>query len=119
MDDQPIWFRTRSGPLLSVPYPAELNDSAAIIHRDNSAEMFADMLVANFDEMVEQCTKQPLVMAMSLHPFVVGQPFRLRRLRSALRHCLEHAGARRVWWTRPRDIADFCSRLEPGVVPGS
>jgi hypothetical protein len=28
-----------------VPYPAELNDSAAIIHRDGTARDFADMIV--------------------------------------------------------------------------
>ena len=27
-DDQPFWLKTRAGPILSVPYPAELNDSA-------------------------------------------------------------------------------------------
>ena len=31
--------------------------------------------------MVEQCTANPLVMTLSLHPFVVGQPFRLPPLR--------------------------------------
>ena len=35
-DDQPFWLQTRAGPILSVPYPAELNDSAAIIHRDGT-----------------------------------------------------------------------------------
>src|SRR6266852_2989606 len=35
-DDQPFWLKTRSGPILSVPYPAELNDSASIIHRENT-----------------------------------------------------------------------------------
>ncbi len=28
MDDQPVWMRTRAGPILSVPYPLELNDFA-------------------------------------------------------------------------------------------
>ena len=56
-DDQPFWLKTRAGPLLSVPYPAELNDSAAIIHRDGTARDFADMIVDGFDEMVEQCEK--------------------------------------------------------------
>src|SRR5688572_19218256 len=32
-DDQPVWLRTRSGPLLSVPYPVELNDSPQVIDR--------------------------------------------------------------------------------------
>jgi allantoinase len=43
----------------------------------------------------------------------------MRRLRRALRHCLEHSDADKVWWTRPRDIADFCYELPKGVIPGS
>src|SRR5918912_357000 len=37
MDDQPVWLRTRAGPLLSIPYPVELNDSQAVIHRRSGA----------------------------------------------------------------------------------
>ena len=111
-------MRTRSGPILSVPYPIELNDSQVVIHRKQDASDFCDMIVDQFDEMLGQCERHPLVMNVSVHPYVFGQPFRLRRLRSALRHCREHARAERVWWTRPRDIADFCLQLQPGVIPG-
>ncbi len=115
-DDQPFWLKTRSGPILSVPYPAELNDSASIIHRENTASQFADMIVDQFDEMVEQCAAQPLVMTLSLHPFVVGQPFRLPSLRKALKHCVEHAKRDRVWWTTPGQVADHCYALPPGTI---
>jgi hypothetical protein len=37
MDDQPVWLRTRSGPLLSIPYPIELNDAQVVIHRKQDA----------------------------------------------------------------------------------
>jgi hypothetical protein len=94
-DDQPFWLKTRAGPLLSIPYPAELNDSAAIIRRDGTARDFGDMIVDGFDEMVEQCEKQSLVMTISLHPFVMGQPFRLPPLRKALKHCAEHRRRKR------------------------
>ncbi|HZP86245.1 MAG TPA: polysaccharide deacetylase family protein, partial [Burkholderiales bacterium] len=117
-DDQPFWLRTRAGPLLSVPYPAELNDSASIIHRRDTMQQFADMIVAGFEEMVEQCTAQPLVMTISLHPFVVGQPFRIGALRKALMHCVQHAKRDRVWWATPGAIADFCYALPPGIIPG-
>jgi len=119
MDDQPVWLRTRSGPLLSVPYPIELNDAQVVIHRKQDAADFCDMIVDQFDEMIEQCERHPLVMNVSVHTYVFGQPFRLRRLRSALRHCIEHPRAAQVWWTRPRDIARFCESLPPGVIPGS
>jgi allantoinase len=86
MDDQPIWLKTRAGPLLSVPYPQELNDSNAIVARRHSAADFADMIVDQFDEMRDQAQHQPLVMGVALHAYVAGQPFRLRKLRAALRH---------------------------------
>ena len=36
-------------------------------------------IVDQFDEMVRQCEAQPLVCVVSLHTYIVGQPFRLRR----------------------------------------
>jgi hypothetical protein len=118
-DDQPVWMRTRSGPILSVPYPVEVNDSPAIVHRKHSAREFCDMVVDQFDEMLEQCVKNPLVCNISIHPYVFGQPFRLRPLRLALKHCVEHKYRDRVWWTRPGEIAEFCHSMQPGVIPGS
>lgn len=117
-DDQPFWLKTRSGPILSVPYPAEVNDSAAIIHRRNTAQQFADMIVAGFEEMIEQSVEQPLVFTISLHAFVIGQPFRLPALRKALRHCVEHPQRDRAWWTTPGAVADHCYTLPPGIIPG-
>ena len=117
-DDQPFWLQTRAGPILSVPYPRKLNDSAAIIHRDGTARDFADMIVDGFDEMIEQCRAQPLVMTISLHPFVMGQPFRLPALRRALTHCVEHRNRDRVWWTTPGAVADACYALPAGTIPG-
>jgi len=55
-DDQPFWLRTRAGPILSVPYPAELNDSAAIIHRDGTANDFADMERKFIEDIQERLT---------------------------------------------------------------
>jgi peptidoglycan/xylan/chitin deacetylase (PgdA/CDA1 family) len=117
-DDQPFWLRTRAGPILALPDHPEVNDSASIIHRHNSASEFADMIIAQFDELVDQCVTQPLVMILSLHPFVVGQPFRLGALRRALQHCVGHPQRHRVWWTTPGEIADHCYGLPPGIIPG-
>jgi hypothetical protein len=77
------------------------------------------MIVDQFDEMIDQCERHPLVMNVSVHTYVFGQPFRLRKLRNALRHCIAHPKAARTWWTRPRDIAKFCEQLPKGIVPGS
>jgi allantoinase len=119
MDDQPVWLRTRFGPLLSVPYPIETDDAQSIVHRKYTGRDFCDLLVAQFEEMVRQCERHPLVMNVSLHPYIFGHPYQVHFLRKALAHCTGHALAGRVWWTRPGEIAEYCEQLEPGLVPGS
>lgn len=111
MDDQPVWMNTRSGPLLSVPYPQELNDIPAIVARKDSASDFADMIIDNFDEMLEQSKGQSLVMGIALHPYIVGQPFRLRQLRRALQHIVGRRDE--IWLTRAGDIAQYWSAQVP------
>jgi allantoinase len=119
VDDQPIWMKTRSGPLLSVPYPMELNDAGTLVHRDHTGRQFAEMIVDQFEELLEQSERQPLVCALSLHGFIVGQPFRLRPLREAIKHCVGHKDRDQVWFTRAGDIAKYCFSLSSGLVPGS
>jgi hypothetical protein len=118
-DDQPIWMRTRAGPILSVPYPVELNDSPQIVHRQHTGREFCDMLVDQFEEMVEQSAQHPLVCNVSIHPYVFGYPFRLRPLRTALKHCFSNKFMDRVWKCKPEEVSDHCRSLEPGIVPGS
>ena len=117
-DDQPFWMRTRSGKLLCVPYPIELNDAQMAIHRAHSAREFCDMMIDQFDEMVEQSEQHPLVMNISVHPFIFGQPYRLRPFRKALEQCMQHKLRERVWFCRPCDVADYCYELPFGTLPG-
>jgi len=103
MDDQPILMRTRGGPILAVPYPQEINDIPMIVGRKIEGPAFADMIVDHFDEMLEQSAREPLVMGIALHPYIVGQPHRLRHLRRALSHIVEHRD--RIWLTTAGAVA--------------
>jgi len=116
LDDQPVYLSTRSGPILAVPYPMELNDIGTNVLRDHTGEHFERMIIDQFDEMLEQSERHPLVMSIALHPFVCGQPFRLRALRRALQHCVRNAGEK-VWFTDAGAIADYCLDLPKGVIP--
>lgn len=112
MDDQPVWMRTRSGPLLSVPYPQEVNDIPAVIARKDGPADFAALITDTFDEMLEQSAHQPLVMGIALHPYIVGQPARLRHLRRALTHICDHRSD--IWLTTAGDIAQaFATQVPP------
>ena len=111
-DDQPVWMRTRSGPILSVPYPQEINDIPAIAVRRAGATEFAEMIIDQFEEMLTQSVAQPLVMGIALHAYIVGQPFRLRSLRRALAHIAARGGD--VWLTTPGAIAAHYAGFIPG-----
>jgi allantoinase len=113
MDDQPVWLGTRSGRILCVPYPVETDDAQGILHRRWSAATFADAVVDQFDEMIRQSERHALVMNVSVHPYVFGQPFRLSRLRRALEHCTGHE---LVWYSRPGEIAEHCYSLGETVT---
>lgn len=114
MDDQPVWMRTRAGRLLAIPYPQEVNDIPAIVARKDSAAQFADMIIDNFDEMLEQAAHQPLVMGIALHPYLVGQPYRLRHLRRALDHVVAHRND--IWLTTAGEIHAYCRNDIPDLI---
>jgi hypothetical protein len=106
-------MRTRSGAILSVPYPQELNDIPAIAVRHASAAQFADMIVDQFDEMLRSSADAPQVMSVITHAFIIGQPFRLRALRRAIEHMKKSADA--VWFTQPGAIASHIAAMQSDV----
>jgi peptidoglycan/xylan/chitin deacetylase (PgdA/CDA1 family) len=103
-DDRPEWLDSPAGPLLSIPYALELNDSTSVIGRHVSPSDFADMVVDEFDELLDAAVggEGPLVLSVITHSFISGVPFRLHHLRRALHHIAAHDEV--VWRTQPRHI---------------
>jgi allantoinase len=116
MDDQPVFMRTKYGLLLAVPYPQEINDIPMVVGRRIEGAAFAQIIIDHFDEMLEQSAREPLVMGIALHPYIVGQPHRLRHLRRALTHIA--AQRDNIWATTAGAIAAHVRRLPAGTAPG-
>lgn len=115
MDDQPVWMRTRAGRLLAIPYPQEANDIPSIVGRKDGAEQFADLIIADFSERMRQVGDGlPQVMGIALHPYIVGQPYRLRALRRALNVIAAQREA--VWITTAGAIYDHCMTWPEGSL---
>jgi peptidoglycan/xylan/chitin deacetylase (PgdA/CDA1 family) len=105
-DDQPFWLRTADGPLLALPYSQEVNDSVVIMGRQADAAVFADMVVDQVDQLIEDAKDGvALACGIALHTGIIGQPFRRRQFARALDHI--RARADDLWITRGADIADF------------
>ena len=99
-----------------MPYPIETNDNRALVWFRYSSDDYAGMLIDCFDEMLDQSTAMPLVLPISLHPFVVGRPYRMRALRRVFEHIARHRD--RIWLTRPGEICRHVESLPAGTVPG-
>jgi len=111
-DDQPTSMRTRTGQnLWAVPYPQELNDIPMIVGRQMDAKDFGQMIMDQTDEMLVQAKNSPLVMGIALHPYLVGQPYRLRHLRRALEHLAASRDRGEIWFTTPSAICEHVARL--------
>ena len=115
-DDQPVWHATAHGPLMAIPYSQEVNDIPSIIARKDGAAQFAEMIVDDFEERLRQ-TRDGVaqVMGIALHPYIVGQPYRMRALRRALAHVAARRGE--VWITTAGAVFDHATALPPRSIP--
>lgn len=71
-DDQP--FPLNVPGMISVPYAIELNDINLFVAKSLSGDDFYRAVVDQFDQLYEDSTQSGRVMALALHPFVIGQP---------------------------------------------
>lgn len=58
----------------------------------------------NFDWIYEEGARYPGFISITLHPFLIGRPFRTVILREFLRYAKAHAG---VWFPRGIDLANY------------
>ena len=83
------------------------------MHRQMDAVDFSQMIIDQFDEMMYQAYKgglqKSLVMGIALHPYIVGQPYRLKHLRNALTHINKFKDD--IWLTTPGGICDYMNTL--------
>ena len=102
-DDQPVPINVRSGKLVSVPYSIELND--APLFRDHyEGDYFAQICKEQFDQLYKEGAESGRVMCIALHPYLTGQPHRIRYLDEILSYIMSHDG---VWQTTADEIAEY------------
>lgn len=103
-DDQPYPLNVRNGQMISVPYSIEVNDIPLFVGKSLSGDDFFQIVKDQFDVLYQEGEKSGQVMAIALHPFVIGQPFRIKYLEEALGYI---AGHEKVWLTTSDEIADW------------
>ena len=111
-DEQPYPFKTGGGELTALPLMLEMDDVVAIWERRVTESRYGELLKQCFDVMYEDGAATGRLMAVNLHPWLIGQPFRIRYLDEALGHMM---GAGGVWAATGSDITDWYREHPPAV----
>ncbi|SHN20048.1 polysaccharide deacetylase family protein [Cryptosporangium aurantiacum] len=99
-DDQP--YELTVPGLLSVPYSVELNDLMLFGNQGTSGPEFVRIVRDQYEQLRKETNPSGRVLAIALHPFVIGQAFRARYLDEALAYLAAQPDA---WLTTSDEIA--------------
>jgi allantoinase len=86
LDDQPVWLRTRSQPILNIPYTQECNDVAMMLIQHHKASEYSDRAIDQFEQIYADAESSARVMALVLHPYIMGAPHRTRYFRKVVEY---------------------------------
>ena len=100
-DEQP--YPMRDG-LSALPTMLEMDDLFAMSTRRVRIDRFAQSLKEGFDSMYEEGASNGRLMTIDLHPWLIGQPFRIGYLENAMKHVMGHDG---VWAATGSEIVDW------------
>jgi hypothetical protein len=109
LDDEPVWLETRTRRIVNLPYTQECNDVAMMLIQHHKACEYYDRAVDQFAQLHRDAAHSARVMALVVHPYIVGAAHRLRYFRAALAHIRAHRDA--VFWTG-EEILDWFLRAD-------
>lgn len=97
LDDQPVVLKTRDRPIVNVPYTQECNDVAMMLIQHHSAVEYFNRASDQFDQIYADSQTSARVMALVVHPYIMGVPHRFRYFRQILEKISSRDDV--VFWT--------------------
>ena len=97
-------MNVKSGSLISMPYSVEVNDLPLALYFGAGGQEMGQMIRDQFDVLYAEAADNARVMAICLHTFVAGQPFRWKHISAALEYIAGHDG---VWHATGGEINDW------------
>ena len=79
-DDEPTEIKTANGPLVTLPYSIETNDIPVMMVQHHEAAYWKQKCIDSFDRLYQEGADRPRIMAIAIHPYISGQPFRIKYL---------------------------------------
>jgi peptidoglycan/xylan/chitin deacetylase (PgdA/CDA1 family) len=116
-DEQPFPMKTGPvgayghTPLLALPVMLPLDDVSALWDRRITIGKYVEMVKDSFDTIYREGEGNGRLMVLNFHPWLMGQPFRVRYLNDALGYMMGHQG---VWAATGSEIVEWYRRNPPG-----
>ena len=106
-DELPYRFHTRHGDLWAMPLSTELEDRFVVMDNQHSEASWAQQVMDACDLLLAEANDQGgRILSLSLHPWVLGQPHRIKHLEAALEYVMSKPG---VWCANAGEVIDAYS----------
>lgn len=100
-DDMPYPFRTNNGSLWAMPLSNELEDKFILMNNQHSEQSYLQQVCDAGDFLLKEAeTQGGRILALNIHPWMLGQPHRIAYLEQAL----EYLMSLDVWSTSGSEI---------------
>ena len=103
-DEQPYPMRTPAGALFALPLVLDLDDQFALRDRRFPVDGYVRTVKQAFDRIYRDSAETGRLFVLTIHPYLMGQPFRAQFLDDALRHLRRR---KRVWSASASDIVEW------------
>jgi peptidoglycan/xylan/chitin deacetylase (PgdA/CDA1 family) len=110
VDDLPHWMSTKEGPLLSLPYNLEINDSIIYAVEKHSSNEMYERLKSTLELFKREAKTRPRVLALGLHPHLIGVPHRFGSFERMLDLLMSE---QEVCFLQGQDIAQWYTEQVP------
>jgi allantoinase len=114
LDDQPVRLKTRTSPIVNLPYTQECNDVAMMLIQHHKASEYYDRAIDQVEQLYEDAAQSARIMALVVHPYIMGAPHRLKYLRNVLSRIRDRRDV--LFWTG-EEILDWYVAETAGSDP--
>lgn len=101
-DDMPYRFNTERGELIAMPLSNELEDRFILMNNLHSEDAYVDQIIDACDFLLNEASPHNgRILALNIHPWLLGQPHRIAKLEAILEYISSQEG---VWQAQPSEI---------------
>ena len=126
LDDLPAWMRTSAGPLISIPYSLEINDSVVHAVQHQVSDEMLLRFESTLELFAEEASLQPRIITLGLHPHLIGVPHRFVHFRTMLENITQRSDAIVLssgeiadWFETVSSAPEFAEDPRPGQLAGA